>query len=302
MGIFTISLLLIVSGISLFLFQKKRNNQNVRMKWGALGTLVLGGILFLSSLIVVIDAGELGVVVVFGRVQNKALENGIHLVYPFANIVKYPVRLREFSLTQNNGVEARVNNGLNITLDSTTLYSINPAMAGDVYSQVASSIDTLEANILMPTIRTVIRNVCSSYSAEEIYGSKREIVSDAIRNEIIDMVSNKGIIIDNFLIRSIQLPEQIDKAIQLKIAAQQEAEAMEFIKLKAEKEAEIKIIEAQGLAAAQRIINSTLSPNYIQHEAIEAYKELAASPNTTFVIMPTSPNASGLPLILNGTR
>ncbi len=302
MGLFLFSLLMIVTGIGLLVMLKKRNSHNPRVRWGGLGAIVVGIIIMISSMVIVIDAGELGVIVVLGKVQNRILNNGIHLVYPFANIIIYPVRLREFSLTENNGVEARVNNGLNISLDSTTFYSINPAMAGEVYSRVAASIDTLEQNILMPTIRTVIRNVCSSYSAEEIYANKREEVTERITMDIIAMVSNKGIIIDKFLIRAIKLPPEIDRAIQLKISAQQEAEAMQYIKQKAQQEAEIKIIEAEGLASAQRIINSTLSPNYIQHEAIEAYKKLAESQNTTFIIMPTSPNASGMPLILNATR
>jgi hypothetical protein len=67
-------------------------------------------------------------------------------------------------------------------------------------------------------------------------------------------------------------------------------------------EAEIKIIEAQGLAKAQQIINSTLTPYYLQHEAIESYTKLAGSQNTTFVILPTSPNSAGMPLILNGAK
>lgn len=302
MGLFIISLLLIASGIIIFSYTKKRNMKDNRLKWGGLGTLILGGILFISSMVVVVDAGEMGVIILFGKVQHRYLNNGIHLVYPFSRIVLYPVRLREFSLTEHDSVETRVNNGLSISLDSTTFYSINPEMAGYVYTHVADSIDTLEENILMPTIRTVIRSVCSSYSAEEIYGSKRDAVTGEIKEAIVAMVSNKGIVIDNFLIRAIKLPDEIDKAIQAKISAQQEAETMEFIKQKAIKEAEIKIIEAQGLAEAQRIINSTLSPNYIQHEAIEAYKQLAGSPNTTFVIMPTSASASGMPLILNATH
>ena len=77
---------------------------------------------------------------------------------------------------------------------------------------------------------------------------------------------------------------------------------MQYKKQKATQETEIKIIEAQGLARAQQIINSTLTPYYLQHEAIQAYTKLAGSPNTTFVILPTSPNSAGMPLILNAVK
>ena len=81
--------------------------------------------------------------------------------------------------------------------------------------------------------------------------------------------------------------------------AKQEEEAMKYKKNIARKQAEIKEIEAMGLARAQKIINSTLSRNYLQHEAIAAYEKLANSKNTTFVILPTSPHSTGMPLILN---
>ncbi|PIP12145.1 MAG: band 7 protein, partial [bacterium (Candidatus Stahlbacteria) CG23_combo_of_CG06-09_8_20_14_all_40_9] len=72
----------------------------------------------------------------------------------------------------------------------------------------------------------------------------------------------------------------------------------EFVLKKAEKQAEVKVVEAKGIAQAQRIINRTLTVKYLQHEAIEAYKALAGSPNTTFIIMPTSPEGAGIPLII----
>jgi regulator of protease activity HflC (stomatin/prohibitin superfamily) len=88
----------------------------------------------------------------------------------------------------------------------------------------------------------------------------------------------------------------------MKIKSQQEAEAAEYRKQKAIKEAEIKVEEAKGIAQAQQIINRTLTPYYLQHEAIEAYKELVNSQNTTFVIMPTSANATGMPIILDAKK
>lgn len=175
-------------------------------------------------------------------------------------------------------------------------------MAVNVYRTISPSFDELQSKILLTSFRTVIRDVISKYSSEELYASKREQVSIEIEKTLRDKVAQNGLLIHNFLIRSIKLPDEVEKAIQMKIAAQQESEAMMYKKQKAEQEADIKVIEAQGLAKAQLIINSTLTPNYLQHEAIQAYKGLADSKNTTFVILPTSPNAMGLPLILNGTR
>lgn len=301
MGLFLFALLTIVIGVVvLFVPNLIPDKKNGRI--GGIIAILIGGGLLTASMVTVIDAGEVGVVVILGKVQPKPLLNGVHLVLPYATIYKYPIRLREYSLTGNQSVEARVKNGLAVKIDTTTLYTVDPNLAGEVYSKVAQSIDILENRILMPIIRSEIRNNVSQYSADELYSLKRAEISKKIETSIRENVKNKGVLINRFMIRKINLPDQVDKMIQLKISAKQEAEAMKYKKQKEQQQAEIKVIEAQGLAKAQRIINSTLSPNYLQHEAIQAYKELANSKNTTFVILPTSPNATGIPLILNGTK
>lgn len=304
MGTLVLSLVLI--GVSVLLMVRKAplvlSKSPVLGRLLPFGMLALGGIIFLASIIKVIDAGEVAVVVIFGNVEKKVLTSGINIVPPYADVVRYSVRIREHTQAENSLIEARVNNGLNVRIDCTTLYRLDPSMAVDVYSKIATSLEDLEDKILVPTLRTVIRNVISRYNSEEVYSSKRELVSLEIENNLRQEVSNKGIYIDKFLVRGIKLPAEIDNSIQLKISSQQEAEAMQYKKQKAQQEAEIRIIEAEGLAKAQRIINSTLTPFYLQHEAIQAYRELAGSENTTFVILPTSPNSSGMPLILNGAK
>lgn len=300
MAPFILSLLVFVAALILLLVKAKKGGVAARVV--GLAMLVLGVVLFLFSTVVVIDAGEIGVKVVFGRVSEKVLRNGVHLVPPYASIMRYPVRLVEFTQVGENLIEARVNNGLTIRLDCTALYTINPDMAGEVYASVATSVEDLGAKVFQPILRTEIRNIISQYSSEEVYSSKREQISTAIEDALRAAVAPKGVILDRFMIRAIFLPEEVDRAIQAKIAAQQEAEAMTFKKQKAEQEAQIRVVEARGLAQAQEIINSTLTPTYLQHEAIQAYRDLAGSPNTTFVILPTSATAAGIPLILNAPR
>jgi hypothetical protein len=58
---------------------------------------------------------------------------------------------------------------------------------------------------------------------------------------------------------------------------------------------QIRIVEAEGIAASQKIINATLTDKYLQHEAIEAQKALADSPNHTTIYIPSGQN--GLPLV-----
>ena len=302
MFFFLLGIILIAGSVIFYFFGREDNQKFMKPKIYGLAGLALGLIIFIGSVVVVIDAGEVGVKIIFGKAKSEVLEPGINIVEPYADIYKYPTRIMELTQAEGNIIDARVNNGLTIKLDCTAWYNINKSKVVDIYVQYAKSLEELESKILLSSLRTVIRNVVSKYSSQEVYSSKREQVSDEIQKALGETLLPTGLQINKFLIRAIKLPDEIDKAIQLKISAQQEAEAMQYKKQKAEQQAEIKIIEAQGLAKAQRIINSTLTPTYLQHEAIEAYSKLAGSPNTTFVILPTSPNSSGMPLILNAPK
>ena len=77
--------------------------------------------------------------------------------------------------------------------------------------------------------------------------------------------------------------------------AQQLLEEKDTQKKIAQRDAEIRIEEAKGIAEAQRIINSTLTENYLQHEAINAQLRMAESPNHTTVYIPVGTN--GIPLV-----
>ena len=299
---FLLGLILIGASAFLYFFWKNEQYKFIKPKIHGIAGAALGLFIFLSSMLVVIDAGEVGVKVVFGTVDEEVLGPGINVVAPYADIYRYPTRIMEFTQVEANIIDARVNNGLTIKLDCTAWYNVDKNKVVEIYTQYAKSLNELESKILLSSLRTVIRNVVSKYSSEEVYSSKRELVSNEIEKSLREAVLPTGLLINKFLIRSIRLPEEIDKAIQLKISAQQEAEAMQYKKQKATQEAEIRIIEAQGLARAQQIINSTLTPYYLQHEAIQAYTKLAGSPNTTFVILPTSPNSAGMPLILNAVK
>lgn len=297
---FVISLVFIITGSILgnyFLKNKSKIAQGGKLAMGGFGFVAVGGIIFISSILFVIDAGEIGIGVTFGSVGKQIYHNGVNFKAPWMDVVIYPVRIREHSQGGSSMLEARSKDGLIVGIDCTVFFSVNEEQAVYVYQKIATSVESLEENIMVPSLRTIVRNVISKYDVEEIMSSKREeVISNCeitLRNDITPM----GIVLSKFMIRGIKLPESVDEAIQMKMKSQQESEAMLYQKQKAQQQAEIKIIEAQGLARAQSIINQSLTPLYIQHEAIQAYEKLAGSPNTTFVFIPTSPSGGGVPVV-----
>ncbi len=307
-----LTLILTILFIVVYVSRKKRENEDPRMK-GVNNILIIAVVIFalitLSNFIVIIDAGEVGVQILFGKVQQRTLKAGINFVNPFIDIVKYPTRVQEYTMAiagsegrqrGDDSIRVRTLDGLEVGVDLTVWWMIDPESVNNIYADLAKSVIDLETKIIRPAIRTMVRDTAALYKMDALYTSKRAEFSEKIDLDLKAIFKTKNVMVDKVLVRNITLPAIVENAIQEKMRAKQEEEAMEYKKNIASRQAEIKEIEARGLANAQRIINSTLSEKYLQHEAIMAYEKLANSQNTTFVIMPTSPNSSGMPLILGG--
>jgi len=304
------TLILTVVFIVLYVNRKRSGASDPRFR-SMQNILLLAAIVFaimtLSHFFVIIDAGEVGVQVLFGKVRERTLKAGINVVNPFVTIVKYPTRIQEYTMSiditegawrGDDSVKVRTLDGLEVGVDLTVWWKIDPENVNKVYEDLAKSTYELEMKIIRPAIRTTVRDIAAMFKMNSLYTGERKDFTNNINDTLITLLSPKSVVVDKVLVRNISLPKLVENAIEEKMKAKQQEEAMEYKKNIASREAEIKEIEARGLANAQRIINSTLSDKYLQHEAIMAYEKLANSENTTFVIMPTSPTATGMPLIL----
>jgi len=258
--------------------------------------IIILGVWLLFSSITIIDAGYTGVYSLFGKVGEKEISSGIHLVNPLARITKMSIRTEEYtmSIAVNEGnkkgddsITALTKEGLEVSLDITTLFHLEEAKASDVYKNVGLN---YEKKVIRPEIRTTIRDVIALYSSKEIYSDKRQEANEKIKNTLKDKLEQRGIFVEETLLRNVSLPQNLALSIQQKLQAEQEAQKYEFILDKEKKEKERKVIEAEGQRDAQKIINESLSPNYLYYLYI---KELKDRQGTIYV--PTSPT-TGMPL------
>ncbi len=151
-----------------------------------------------------------------------------------------------------------------------------------------------------PALRGEARSIVGRYKPDEIYSTKREIISSEILGAIAGVLDDKFIEVENVIIRNVVLPPKITEAINEKLAADQEQQRMEFVLLRETQEAERKRIEAQGIHDFQRIVTQGLTQNLLLWKGIEATEKLAESPNSKVVVIGSK--ESGLPLILGGER
>lgn len=277
---------------------QSRNNpqipQTKLMRFGAFALILLLLIVILTNTtFITIPAGHKGVKFKpfsGGMQKDKTYNQGFQIVAPWNDLIIYDVRTNEGS----EEMDVLSKNGLNIFVDLSYRYSPDPANIGNLHDEIGS---TYVERIIIPEIRSAVREVIGKYLPEELYSTKREAIQDEIFESTKAAVGEKYIVLDAVLIREVRLPEKLKAAIEQKLQEEQLAFQYEFKLDRERKEAEIKIIEAQAKADANKILNASLTDKILKDKGIEATLELAKSPNSKVVVV--GGNGDGLPLILN---
>ncbi|MBD2751840.1 prohibitin family protein [Spirosoma validum] len=261
--------------------------------------ILLGG---LTASVRQIDAGQVGVISLFGNVSDRALNSGLNLVNPLANVTEFDVKTQNYTMSasHNEGqkegddaIRVLTADGLEVVIDLTVLYRVVPADAPRIYREIGP--DYMD-KIVRPITRTRIRDNAVYYDAIALYSTRRDEFQGRIYKTIESDFKKRGLLLEQLLIRNIDLPASVKKTIESKINAEQDAQKMQFVLQKERQEAERKRVEAQGIADYQKILSTGLSDKQLQYEQIKAQRELAASPNAKIVIMGSRGN---VPLILN---
>jgi regulator of protease activity HflC (stomatin/prohibitin superfamily) len=255
-----------------------------------IGVLVIALGIF-SSMFKQIDAGKVGVKSLYGSVQSDVLESGLHLINPLLDVTDFDIQTQNYTMSadHNEGAQEgddaiRVlsNDGLEVVIDLTVLYKISPMDAPKIFKQIGVNYTD---KIVRPVTRTRIRDNAVYYDAVALYSTKRNEFQQRIFKSIEEDFKARGLILEQLLIRNINLPASVKTTIESKINAEQDAQKMQFVLQKEKQEAERKRVEAQGIADYQRIISTGLTDKQLQYEQIKAQKEIATSPNTKIIFM-----------------
>jgi prohibitin 1 len=250
--------------------------------------VILGLVLF-GSMFTIVPAGHVGVQVLFGKVYPEVLPEGLHIINPLISVKNISVRTQEVF----EHAESPSKEGLNVVLEASLLYHVNPEAAARLYQQVGPQYDQV---VLAPSFRSAIRGVTVQHEAKDLYTSGRELIANQIAEDLRNIMPERGLVLEQVLLRRIQLPQMVEAAINDKLAAEQQAQRMQFILAKETQEAERKRIEAKGIQDFQNIVSQGLSEPLLRWKGIEATKLLAESPNAKVIIVG---GKDGLPLILN---
>jgi len=166
-----------------------------------LALLVAAGLALvaLSQAVVVVPAGHVGVVDLFGRVAPQTLKSGLNLVNPLARVARMSVKTQEMK----DVMDVPSQEGLTVQLEVSVLYHLDPEKAADVYRSVGP--DFAEV-LLQPQFRSVTRGVTAQYEARALYTSEREKLAEAIAAEVRRLVEPRGIAVEATPLRKLTLP------------------------------------------------------------------------------------------------
>ena len=266
-----------------------------RLVWRSGAALVLFAVLAFvaANSVACVHTGHVGVVTVFGRVTGRTMGEGIHLVNPVARVQELNIKTQE--VKERAAVPSR--EGLIMGLEASVLYHLDPARAAEVLQKVGATYSDV---LLVPNLRSAMRAVTASNMASALYSDARDAIARQILTELQNQVQPRGILVENVLLRDLQLPETLKQAIEAKQQAQQEAQRMEFVLQRERQEADRKRGEAAGIKDFQDIVTQGISDKLLEWKGIEATMELARSGNSKIVVIGNARN--GLPLIFSADK
>jgi regulator of protease activity HflC (stomatin/prohibitin superfamily) len=298
-------ILLIIIGVILLIASFTSNNPNNPLYKLVQPFKIFGVILIflgiVSSAFKQIDAGKVGVTSLYGSVQPSVLESGLHLINPLLDVTDFDIQTQNYTMSAihsegaqegDDAIRVLSNDGLEVVIDLTVLYRVSPESAPKIFKQIGVNYTD---KIVRPVTRTRIRDNAVYYDAVALYSTKRNEFQQRIFKTIEVDFKQRGLILEQLLIRNINLPTSVKASIESKINAEQDAQKMTFVLQKEKQEAERKRVEAQGIADYQRIISMGLTDKQLQYEQIKAQKELAASPNSKMIFM----NGKSAPVIIS---
>ncbi len=277
-------------------WQGPRQRQLVRVTTAVLLSLglLIASIALWNRVVISIHSGQAGVLYSFfrGTDQGNIHDEGVHLIWPWNTMYIYDVRFQTreqtYSLLTNGGLPVALKVAIRFQPDIRMLPRLHVAVGPDYVEKV-----------VFPETEAALRRAVGQYGPEEVYTSHRGFLESVVVSSLSKM-ENRYIIVDDVLVKSVDLPPTVRDAIERKLALHEEEKAFQYRLSIEQKEAERKRIEAQGIQTYQQTIGKSLTPDLLRWQGIQATRELATSPNAKTVVV--GAGKDGMPLILGGDR
>ncbi len=241
----------------------------------------------------IIQPGNVGVVFNRWSGQLKTVGQGLAWRIPWITQVQsYPVALRTYTMVTRNeegslrgddSIDLPTREGQHIRQDISVTFNTSQEKAAEVFKAFrGADISDIENTFIRRTIITVAQNVAGQISLTDIISNQREQLQSRIQTDLDHEMNKMGFVVDKVNLGASHLPEVIEKQLQQKMAAQQQAQQAEYELQRQQTLAKAKVAEAEGDAAstlvkakaqaeANHLLQQTLSALLIQSKAIDKW-------------------------------
>ena len=234
--------------------------------------IVLGVFVVLMLIIffplVKIDSGEGGVILKFGAVQDKILDEGMHFIMPVFNTVK---KMDVTTQKEERGASASSKDLQIVTSEVAINYHLDPSRVNKLYQELRRDYSD---RVITPAIQEFIKKITAQYTAEELI-TKRENVKEELRIALTENLTKNGIVVDDIFITNFDFSDEFNKSIEAKVTAEQRALEEKNKTVQIEEQAKQKIVQAEADAKAIEIqanaINSQGGEDYVNLKAVEKW-------------------------------
>ena len=226
----------------------------------------------------IVRPGEVGVKQRLGKLDTNIHEPGTVIVNPFiTKVVKVPTR------TMNLEVELSLpsKEGLNVNSIISILYKIDQEQAPNVIKNVGPNYEDV---LILSVFRSAASDVCAQFYAKDMHSGNRAVIENKIKDSMEVVLKEYGFEVEAVLLKSINLPKGLYRAIEDKLEAEQDAQRMDFVLQQTQKEAEQKKIEATGIRDANLILSEGITPSILQWRNLEVMSEFAESDNSKLIL------------------
>lgn len=308
MRFFILSLLFFIASYVFWrynIIDKKGGRENA---WIRRVCFALALMFIAKASIIVIPLGEAGCATLVGYVMDPYIESGLHIVPPVYTIHRFNVKVQEETVRarfeeksvaektakeQEDVVHVISVDAVKLRFDATVRYRIHGERAGWILANVGDEA-ALKRISITPGIRSAIREGARQIEGMHVFGKEVERFRQAIISALKPDFEKYGAVLEEVLLRDTGLEQKITDAVNDKIAAKQQAEAMVY-KVQGElMEAVRRYVQAQGINAFQRTVTESINPRLLAWKGLEAVEMLSKEPNKVFVILG---DKTGLPFL-----
>ncbi len=227
----------------------------------------------------IIRPGQVGVKQRLGKIKGDVRKTGIYFLNPLVSkMIKVPVRTINMPVRLERLPSKE---GLSIDCELAVMFKIIPESAIKVVETIGVKHGE---KVILSVLRSAAADVTAQFFAKDLHTSERKNIEAAISKKMTEILGDRGFVVEAVLLKSIQLPDNLSRAIEEKLQAEQQAETMKFVLEKEKQEAERLRIQSEGIRNAQKILSEGLTELIIKYKSLEVFEKLSQSPNAKIII------------------